>query len=685
LTNPTAVNQSLIPDGDEVEDLGHTSNVWRRLYAKDIYSTGTIRTEASDDELEFYAGGAKSFAVSRSSSAPFTGVAEVWGAGSSYKTMSNTAGAANAEIGGLHFDGYDSAVNRDTFASMTAVSTTVTSGLEEALIKVKIKKAGATVEMLEVNPIGIRLPTASSTNPVDNGTIFLSGSDVKIRSGGNNVNISSIGGSTTLAGLSDTVIGTPNSYDVLRWTGATWSHGQVYNDSVASSANIDLSKINVSTLGIDTLSDVVITGPVGNGALIYDTGTSKWVNTQVRNDQVSASANIDWSKLNKTGSVLNDIDNVTITSPATDSMLKWNGSAWVDGLPSHKDGMFMITNSSDSTKTIFFNLAGHSSGADVTIDSNATADRTLTLPNATTTLAGLDNAQTFTAIQSFDANIDMNGNDNTDVDDISFSTVGMSLTGTAGSAVYIQIPAGQIQFSVSETSIQAKNPLDMNDNKITDVADPTNPQDAATRAYVLANAGGSGATQALDNLAGVSINSDMIPDISGGRNLGGSSYYWGSGFISNSLYFGSGTSKKIQSSATNDLTITVPSGGDIEFDEAGTKFFHCDGGSNEIIFARGVEFNQDTLVDGGKFIRSHDATECGFSVASTSNVASSVGTEGTIQIPRNNGFSGTGSAADNDFGDGVGCIGIMEVSNVPHLCIRNSSGWWYMLTGNRIY
>ena len=103
---------------------------------------------------------------------------------------------------------------------------------------------------------------------------------------------------SSLSDLDDTVIGTPNSRDIIQWSGMNWTTSKVYDDNVASTANISLSKINISTFGLDTLSDVTITGPVGNGAIIYDTGTNTWINSQVRNDQVSVSANIDQSKIN---------------------------------------------------------------------------------------------------------------------------------------------------------------------------------------------------------------------------------------------------------------------------------------------------------------------------------------------------------------------------------------------------
>ena len=209
LTSPTAVNQSLIPDGDEVEDLGSTSNVWRRLYVKDMYNTGTIKTEALDDELEIYTGGGKRLGVSVSASTPFNGVVELFGVRSDYKTMATTGGVNGTEIGGLHFDGYDSAVSRETFASMTAVTTTVTDGSEDGLLKLKVKRSGTTKEMFEVNTMGIRLPTASLATPSADGSIYLSGTDIKVRTGGSTVNLSN---TVDILPLSNNFTGSTNTF-----------------------------------------------------------------------------------------------------------------------------------------------------------------------------------------------------------------------------------------------------------------------------------------------------------------------------------------------------------------------------------------------------------------------------------------------------------------------------------------
>ena len=86
-------------------------------------------------------------------------------------------------------------------------------------------------------------------------------------------------------------------------------------------------------------------------------------------------------------------------------------------------------------------------------------------------------------------------------------------------------------------------------------------------------------------------------------------------------------------------------------------------------------FSADVRVKDSKKVKAYTG-EIGFYVGTGGSNA--IGTQGTIQVPRNNGFSGTASAADTDFGSETGCIGIMESGGVPWLAIRNSSGHWYI-------
>ena len=890
LTSPTSVNQSLIPDGDEVEDLGTTSNVWRRLYAKDIYSTGTIRTEALDNELEFYAGGAKSFAVSRASSAPFTGVAEVWGVGASYKTMSNAVGAVNAEIGGLHFDGYDSGVNRDTFASMTAVSTTVTNGSEDALVKVKVKRAGTTQEMFEVNTMGIRLPTASLATPSANGSIYLSGNDVKIRSGGNNVNISNM---VDLIPLSNNFTGTVNTFSNasgtfqastpivnlgtgsgnisllgittlsgrLQMSGNTifWDTGFAYGMSAGSSAGgMDFQIPSTSGHGFDfqlgtgisgapqfgitntsvesnvnfNMNNMIITwdtagtykihGGTGAGGMDFNipssanhgfdfkvgTGISGNPQFGITNTEVglnvaldmnlnpikfqaitgvatptglekrflfSDSANSDELSVklpngsivslegggtnilplsnNFTGAV-NTFSNASGTFQATVPIINLGTGAgtinalgrlqmtgnpiyWNSGLtysitggssaggfdfqiPSTSGHGFDFQIGTGISGNPQMGITNNEVGLNVPLDMNlnyikfqaissppsptglekrflfsnsANNDElSVKLPNGN--IVSLEGGASLTANQTFTGSNTFSGT-TTQISGTAFNATVPSVTlGTSGGSIsfVVQASCRNLVPLIDNTYDLGTSSLQWRDLYIDGTAyldkigfgnySMTLPTTRGSNGQVLTtdgssslswttpSSGSSGANTTLSNLSGggTSINADMIPDISGARNLGGSSKYWGSGFIANSLYFGSGTSKKIQSSGTNDISITVPSSGDIKFMESTTEFFRCDGGANTTIF------NRDVTMAGGNVFRSNSSTEIGFMVT---NSTMSTGTEGTVQIPFKSTFAGSRSATDTDFGNQRSCIGIMESAGVPHLMVKSSNGGWY--------
>lgn len=71
----------------------------------------------------------------------------------------------------------------------------------------------------------------------------------------------------------------------------------------------------ISTIGFDELLDVVITNPQDGQLIVYDSGTSKWVNT-------AASLVAEQ----------NDLTDTIISSPLPGQFLQYNGTHWVNGV-----------------------------------------------------------------------------------------------------------------------------------------------------------------------------------------------------------------------------------------------------------------------------------------------------------------------------------------------------------------
>jgi hypothetical protein len=80
--------------------------------------------------------------------------------------------------------------------------------------------------------------------------------------------------------------------------------------------------------------------------------------------------------------------------PTIDAIRTWST------LQTFKDTTFKLIDATTATNTLVFDLPTAGTGIDVTLSVPATADRTITLPDATTTLAGLAVAQTFTKAQT---------------------------------------------------------------------------------------------------------------------------------------------------------------------------------------------------------------------------------------------------------------------------------------------
>ena len=88
----------------------------------------------------------------------------------------------------------------------------------------------------------------------------------------------------------------------------------------------------------------------------------------------------------------------------------------------------------------------------------------------------------------------------------------------------------------------------------------------ATTAYADAAAAGGGATVALDNLAGVAINTDLISDAADTDSLGSTTKEWLNLYIGDAgkIYLGLGQDCSINRSAANEMLLTATSGVTVE-------------------------------------------------------------------------------------------------------------------------
>ena len=185
---------------------------------------------------------------------------------------------------------------------------------------------------------------------------------------------------------------------------------------------------------------------------------------------------------------LNDVGDVTVTSVASDEILQWNGSAWINQT---------FTEADIATAT---NLALKADLASPTFTG------TVVLPNVpaiVTTQLDLKAdlaSPTFTGTAVFD-DLTVNGtntiiNSTTlTVDDknIEMGSVATPSDVTAdGGGITLKGTTDKTMLWVDSTDSWTFNQqLDIGTNKIINVVDPTSAQEVATKAYVDANAGGA--------------------------------------------------------------------------------------------------------------------------------------------------------------------------------------------------
>ena len=349
LTDPTAINQDLLPnytagsvDGSSNpidQNLGSATLVWADAYIKDIYSTGTVRTPTTDHDLHIYTGGGQRLTISDNATSN-AGYAELFGVSSStnepeFKTVSTDSTPAVGDfVGGYAMDGYNSSVARKTYARLNTKIVSKTNGSEAARVEINVMDGAGNLDpMFEVNNSGILLPTATHATPSTNGSIYRDSSgNIIIRRGGSTKTLSNVNTSSqSLDDLSDVTIGTPSANTVLKWSGSEWVDGNVVDANIDAGANITWSKINKAGSSLDDLADTTIGTPSANTVLKWS--GSAWVDGNVVDANIDGT--ITWAKINKSGSTLDDIGDTLIGStPSANTVLRYDStqSKWVDGL-----------------------------------------------------------------------------------------------------------------------------------------------------------------------------------------------------------------------------------------------------------------------------------------------------------------------------------------------------------------
>ena len=526
LTDPTAVNQDLLPDNTAGStpdrSLGSATKVWADAYIKNVYNTDTIKTPSSDHTMQFVTGGGQRLAVSDNSTTA-AGYVELFGAiaGSGdtqtkpeFKTVSTDASPANNDmIGGYAFDGFNAATSRVTYSRIDARSVVITNGAEVGDLRVFLRDGGGNLDpMFEVNHIGILLPTSNHATPSTDGSIYKDSSgNVMVRTGGATKSLSTVGTATVskLDDVGDCTIGsTISANTVLKEYNGGWVDGLIGNDQVASNAAIVTSKLAItnsdfsgvfgSITGIGTQAQtlnmnanniesvehlilgVALSAPITHGS-IYAGASEVYIRAGSTTYPIAA-------KLNSIPATLDDLSDTSIGgTPSANTVLKWSGSAWVDGnvLDANIDGTITWAKINKSGSVL-------DDIGDCVIGSTPSNNTVLKYVSGTGWVDGnVENV-------NIDAGADIAQSKMADVTNMRV------LGNTSGSSTTPQ-----------EVTIYDEDNMSSNSN--TGIA-----TQQSIKAYVTSQVGG--ATTELDNLGTTSINADLIPQ--SGKDLGTSSNQW---------------------------------------------------------------------------------------------------------------------------------------------------------------
>lgn len=176
----------------------------------------------------------------------------------------------------------------------------------------------------------------------------------------------------------------------------------------------------LSSTHTDTTAGTVVRGDliVGQGAsptwqrkpigafatVLHSNGTdANW--GFITNGHIDSAAGIAWSKIDKTGSLLNEFGDVVITSPVNNQVLQFNGTNWVNQTLTGS-GITSLNTLTGATQT----FATGTSGTNFNISSSGTT-HTFNIPDASATARGFvsTGSQTWAGTKTLSNNLVVNG------------------------------------------------------------------------------------------------------------------------------------------------------------------------------------------------------------------------------------------------------------------------------------
>ena len=275
---------------------------------------------------------------------------------------------------------------------------------------------------------------------------------------------------TTLAGLTDTTIGTPASGEVLYHNGSAWVDQALTTNIVTEGSNLYYTDTRVDTriasTPINSLSDVDVSGATNGQVLKYNASLTQW---EPQDDAGMLTV------------ALTDISDVTITLPTSGQVLKYNGAAWVNdtdaGGIALTDLSVTTGSASGSGSLSYDNSTGVFSFAPADLSSYLTdlTGSTLTSLSDVDAVAGAgDDGKVLYydhATTSFKWKTDATGSSYSDADvdahlNQSNPTSGYVLSWNGSDYAWVANGTGGITDIVNDTSPQLGGTLDANGNTI---------------------------------------------------------------------------------------------------------------------------------------------------------------------------------------------------------------------------